>query len=47
MGILLKNMSFKDFRTALHRAAYYGEIDVAKSLVEHGANLEVKDNDGW
>ena len=35
-----------DFRTALHRAAYWGQMDVTKVLVDHGGNLEAKNNRG-
>ena len=40
-------MNLISFRTALHIAAQEGKIDVTKFLVENGANLEAKDNDGW
>ena len=33
--------------TALHRAAKLGRIEVTKFLLEHGANLEAKTNNGW
>ena len=36
-----------DFRTALHIAAEKGHIAVTKFLLEHGANLEARDDEGW
>lgn len=33
--------------TALHLAAMLGNIEAAKLLLEHGANVGLKNNDGW
>ena len=33
-------------RTPLHRAAFNGQRDVVTLLLEHGADLQVKDNNG-
>jgi ankyrin repeat protein len=35
-----------DLRTPLHLAAYYGELKVARVLVEHRANVDSQDSDG-
>ena len=32
--------------TSLHRAAYAGHTDVVKVLLQHGADVKVKDTDG-
>ena len=37
----------ENFSTALHWAAQGGEIEVTKFLVEHDADLEAQDIDGW
>ena len=31
-------------RTALHQAAYNGDLEIVKYLIEHGAKIEAKDN---
>jgi ankyrin repeat protein len=33
--------------TPLHRASCQGHVQVVKALLEHGAEIEAKDNDGW
>ena len=34
-------------KTALHWAALTGHVDVAKVLIEKGADVDARDNDGW
>ena len=33
--------------TALHFAAYYGDIEITKILISHGADLTIKDNNDY
>lgn len=44
-----KLISYKDNDgyTALHRAAYSNNLEIVKSLIEHGANLEARTEMGW
>ena len=32
--------------TPLHRAFYYGQIHIARSLIKHGADIDILDNEG-
>lgn len=43
----LANFADQDGYTPLHRASYGGNLDCAKYLVRHGANLEAKTNEDW
>jgi len=36
-----------DYRTALHGACQYGQFDIVKLLVAHGASVDAVDEDGW
>lgn len=42
------DLNYKDEsgKTPLHRSAAYGQIDIARYLVSHGADINVKDNVG-
>jgi ankyrin repeat protein len=33
--------------TALHTACAYGKLAIAKTLIENGANIRIKDKKGW
>ena len=33
-------------KTPLHHASDYGHLEVARILVEHGANIDAEDNEG-
>ncbi|EDO35896.1 predicted protein, partial [Nematostella vectensis] len=33
--------------TALHAACFEGNVSCARYLLEHGASVEARDNDGW
>eukprot|EP00300_Choanocystis_sp_HF-7_P026342 c29369_g1_i1.p1 GENE.c29369_g1_i1~~c29369_g1_i1.p1 ORF type:complete len:214 (+),score=50.89 c29369_g1_i1:3-644(+) len=37
----------EDEHTAAHTAANNGKIDVLEILIEHGANLDIPNHDGW
>ncbi len=43
----LINSKDTDGYTALHRASYNGRIDVMNVLIEKGANVLAKTDDGW
>ena len=36
----------KDGSTPLHLASMYGRLEVARVLIEHGADIDAKDNKG-
>jgi hypothetical protein len=38
---------FDDGRKALHFAVWYGQVDVAKLLIQYGANVNAVDNRGY
>jgi ankyrin repeat protein len=40
------NCKDKDGRTPLYFAAYQGHSQIVDALIEKGANLELKDNEG-
>lgn len=44
---LLVNSQDEDWYTPLHRAAYSGHLEVAHTLVHHGADLHARTVDGW
>ena len=43
----LLNCCDSDLYTALHRASYNGRTEVMKVLIERGANIAAKTEDGW
>ena len=44
LHLIMSFISYQDGRTALHNAAMYGHIDVARLLLDRGANVNIKDN---
>ena len=44
---LLVNAKDSDGYTALHRSSYSGHINIVKYLIEKGANVDGKTDDGW
>ena len=40
-------MKDNDGRTPLYNAAEGNSLDVARQLIDSGADIEAKDNDGW
>lgn len=51
-SILMRDITTKDSvdddgYTPLHRAAYTNNVDIAKILIQHGANVNAKTEFGW
>jgi len=43
----VNSRSFNDALTPLHLASRYGHVDLARMLVEHGADVSAQEEDGW